>query len=368
MARYNNAMNILHVSPIQYSINDNLSQGGTERVVLNLNKELITKGVHSFVACAKGSHLANSHFLADPLSLKVGDAPATYFTNAKDYESYFKKVIRTAIQNKVDLVHDHTGWLVLSEAYKTYCNEITLPILTTLAPCYPSEKKAKHYAEIKEKKKLYFCVVSKSQKQEFEDHLHIEEVIYNGIDFSTIPHPETQPKKHYIFSLGRIAKWKGQEVAITIARRANKSLVVAGAIADDEYFKQLTREKGLINKSGNISDFIISDSCNGIYYIGKLNDCQKYKWFGMAYCFVVPILWDEPFGIVMIEAMACGTPVIAFNRGAAKEIICNGKTGYVVDTEDQMIEALNQINQIDPNYCRKWVEDNYSSQIMATRY
>ena len=103
-------------------------------------------------------------------------------------------------------------------------------------------------------------------------------------------------------------------------------------------------------------------------YIGQLDDAQKDVWFGHAYCFLMPIRWDEPFGLVLLEAMACGTPVLAFNRGGVPEVIVDGQTGFIVDSPDEMVEAVGKVDQIDPARCRRHVEQRFGSQTMGLKY
>ena len=105
-----------------------------------------------------------------------------------------------------------------------------------------------------------------------------------------------------------------------------------------------------------------------IIYIGEINSEHKKQWYKHAKATLFPIQWGEPFGLVPIESMACGTPVIAFNRGAVPEIIVNGKTGFVVDSMDAMIEAVNLIDHLDPHECRRHVQNHFSIPCMAYKY
>jgi glycosyltransferase involved in cell wall biosynthesis len=151
---------------------------------------------------------------------------------------------------------------------------------------------------------------------------------------------------------------KGAHLAIEAAKRSHVPLVLAGIIdrhskVSMDYFEQVIKPQ--IGK-------------DQISYIGPVNMRQKNNLFGRARGFLNPIEWEEPFGMVMIEAMALGCPVISFARGAAPEIISNGDTGYLVNTLDEMVSTIPHIEEIDRNTVRKHIERNFSSRVMAAKY
>ena len=110
------------------------------------------------------------------------------------------------------------------------------------------------------------------------------------------------------------------------------------------------------------------DSDKQIIYIGEISSEHKKHWYRHARATLFPIQWGEPFGLVLVESMACGTPVIAFNKGAVPEIVVDGKTGFVVDSMDAMIKAVGHINNINPRDCREHVQNNFSIKSMAGKY
>ena len=112
----------------------------------------------------------------------------------------------------------------------------------------------------------------------------------------------------------------------------------------------------------------ILNSDKKIIYIGEINDAQKKLWYRHALLTLFPIQWGEPFGLVMIESMACGTPVVALRKGSVPEIVIHGKTGFVVDTVADMVKAVKTIGLIDPSDCRRHVKDNFSITAMAGKY
>ena len=181
--------------------------------------------------------------------------------------------------------------------------------------------------------------------------------IYNSLDFSQYDlNNEVEENAPLIF-LGRLDKIKGVHTAINVAKATNNKLIIAGNISHTPdnyaYFKN------------EIEPLIDGDQ---IKYVGELNDVEKNFYLRKSKAFLFPIEWDEPFGIVMIEAMACGTPVIGFKRGSVPEVIDHGITGFIVNNEEEMISALKSINQIIRTNCRQVSESRFNSETIAKQY
>jgi glycosyltransferase involved in cell wall biosynthesis len=155
--------------------------------------------------------------------------------------------------------------------------------------------------------------------------------------------------------LGRIEEIKGPHLAIEIARRAERPLVIAGNIPKEH--EAWAAEHVLRHVDGA-----------RISYVGPVNDSQKNTLLGAASALLMPILWDEPFGIVMIEAMACGTPVIGMRRGAIPEVVKDGVTGFVCGTVDELVDAAARLSMIDRANCRARVERLYSQEAVVEAY
>lgn len=181
--------------------------------------------------------------------------------------------------------------------------------------------------------------------------------VYNAIDFNKYKLTDNLPEDAPLIFLGRIEKIKGCHTAIAVAKATNNKLVIAGNISplaeEQKYFEDY------------IKPHIDGEN---IQYIGEVNDAQKNLWLGKSKALLMPIEWNEPFGIVMIEAMACGTPVIAFNRGSVQEIITEGITGFRVVTKFEMVDAVNKINLIDRPSCRNKAADEFDVKIVAQQY
>lgn len=211
----------------------------------------------------------------------------------------------------------------------------------------------------KDFEKINFVSISLSHRKIYPD-IHFRANVYNGIDLTMFKY-NPRVKKDYFCWMGRIAEYKGLKEAAEIAIRTKKKLKFAGPIQNNEYFESVKKEY----------------PSNLVEYIGLADEKKRQELLGGAIAFLFPIKWEEPFGLVMVEAMACGTPVIAFNRGAVEEIVQDGKTGFVCPPNDlqAMSEAAHKIVKIDTSEyismcknCRKRVEDYFSANQMAAKY
>ena len=181
--------------------------------------------------------------------------------------------------------------------------------------------------------------------------------IYNAAKFNFYKFQNNLPQDAPLIFLGRIEKVKGCHTAIQVAKATNNKLIIAGNISSlpDEaaYFKK------------EVEPFIDGEQ---IKYIGPVNDEQKNEWLGKSKALLFPIEWDEPFGIVMIEAMACGTPVIAFRRGSVEEVIEEGITGFKVTTFIGMMERVKEINLILRSVCKQRAHERFDITLIAKKY
>jgi glycosyltransferase involved in cell wall biosynthesis len=178
--------------------------------------------------------------------------------------------------------------------------------------------------------------------------------IFNGVDLS-IYHFNAIVSDHApLVFLGRIEPIKGTHIAIEVAQRTGKKLVIAGNIpsAFQDYFDKDIKPH--LNEQ--------------ISYVGPVDDGQKNKLLGNAAGFLMPIEWNEPFGIVMAEAMACGTPIIGFNRGSVSEVVINGLNGYTCDTIDEMVDLIDKIPQLNRKRVRQDCEERFSSTVIIDQY
>ena len=195
----------------------------------------------------------------------------------------------------------------------------------------------------------YIANISKTTETPFLGYKK-RRTVYNGIDISLFPF-EKKPDSYFGW-LGRIARIKGLKEALIATKKADVDFKGSGSIHFPDYFNN--EIKPLLDKRRS--------------YIPPLNLSEKGRFLSKAKAVLMPVLWEEPFGLVAIEAMACGTPVIAFRRGGLKETIIDGVTGFLVDTIEEMVEKIKIIDQIDRQKCREHVIKNFSADVMANNY
>lgn len=180
-------------------------------------------------------------------------------------------------------------------------------------------------------------------------------VIYNSISTSTYRFRSSVPQAAPLVFLGRVEKIKGPHLAIQIARLANRQLILAGNVpcGHEQFFET------------EIRPHLDADR---IKYIGPVDDAEKDRLLGDAAALLMPIVWDEPFGIVMAEALACGTPVVGFARGAIPEVVDHGITGFIGRDLQDLVDGVNRIDTIDRQACRRIAESRFSANVMVDAY
>ena len=389
-------MKVLLTTSVDSPVSRTLKHAGTHRVVYVLAKELRQMGVTVTICCSGDSDelggdrhvtveraLHSQRYATDVETGPFGREPDLSSeiilegSYTDEDEQHFKMTLEYAIAQEVDIIHDHGGGLLLSDAFGHYAHNLSMPILTTLHGAVTADDHLEECATYNERRadNIYFSCVGEHQAQLWRQHIEINAVIHNGI-FVEDYHLCTT-KKNYLFNLGRVMRRKGQDTAVEVAEKTGLKLVLAGPIMEPEYFDQFRSRVRLMPHIGAIpvTDSYFADVVEPVLtspepavYIGQLDDAQKDVWFGHARCFLMPIRWDEPFGLVLLEAMACGTPVITFNRGGVSESVVDNETGFLVGTVDEMVEAVAEAYKIDPGKCRKHVEDNFSSQAMTRKY
>ena len=181
-------------------------------------------------------------------------------------------------------------------------------------------------------------------------------VVYNGIDLDEVPCND-KPEDFLIIA-GRMTPGKGIGEAIRIAKKARTRLLIVGHVTSHLPWSQ---------------DYFLSEvkphiDGDRIRYIERSPHAELMETMGRAKAFLFPLQWDEPFGMVVVEAMAAGTPVLAYRRGSMSELIRDGETGYLVQDEDGMVEAIGLVEKIDRKRCREWVEEKFSVEQMVEGY
>jgi glycosyltransferase involved in cell wall biosynthesis len=239
-----------------------------------------------------------------------------------------------------DLIHNNFDFLPL-----TYTELVRTPVLTTIHG-FSSPKILPVYE--KYNGKTHYVSISDADRSERLDYLR---TIHHGVEleqFDFNPSPDD-----YLLFFGRIHPDKGTREAIEVARRSGRKLIIAGIIQDQDYFDTQVKP--------HIDD-------NQVQYIGSVGPAERNRMLRQAYALLHPIYFEEPFGLSVVESMACGTPVIAFNRGSMPELITSGTNGFLVSDVDGAVEAVSQIGSLERAWCRKVAEERFSSERMVDEY
>ncbi len=240
---------------------------------------------------------------------------------------------------RFDIIHNHYDFLPL-----TYSRLIKTPMITTIHG-FSSQKIIPVYK--KYNNSSYYVSISDSDRAEELDYLA---TVYNGIRTEGFEFSEVAAD--YLLFFGRIHPDKGTYEAIQIARDSGRQLLIAGIIQDRAYFNE------------QVQPFLDED----IRYVGEAGPGMRNKLLGGAAALLHPINFNEPFGLSVAEAMLCGTPVIAFDRGSMPELIKDGKTGFLVKDITEAAKAVNKLDTLSRMNCHQHAKDNFSSEKMVASY
>jgi len=370
-------LNILQIAPPVLPIG---RYGGAEKVISELDKTYHDRGLESYVICSKDS-IVRGHKLS-PIEKGIWSSHRDLSQDEfeSEIEEYCKEVLKYISDVNPDVVHDHMGF-VKSETFKKSKN--LPPILSTLHASDNYEK-TMEYKKVNKNFNgniVFFNTVSESQKKIFSKITDVDYVIYNGINVNDFPFEKD--KKDYVFCMSSIYPEKGTETAINSAKEIDQKIVVAGPVhsLDDEKRNKVIKDywensiKPKIDYYANKEDLISSlenflDSDKKVMYTGELNDSQKKHFFKNSKAFYAPIELEEAFGLTMVEANSCGTPVVAYKRGAVPEIIKHGVNGYQVNPQEifNFISYAKKTKKLSPENCRKHVEKNFSLEKQVNNY
>lgn len=379
MIKTKKKMTVLHIATLNRPIRQDLGYGPIETVIYNIDKGLNKLGHRSIVACSGDSYVAGEQYTTIEKSFSEYWSKNTR-VQQENMLKHLTLSLQRATKGDIDVIHMHDA--VMVEYIFKGVFKSPVPIIMTLH--VPAEDKGpfKRWNEsLIPSSSAYFVPISEYQKKQHHELVNAQKVIHHGIDVEDYPFKSIYGKQNYLFSIGRVTQDKGQDKAIEIAKKTGCRLILAGNVQNKEtdrtFFKRLKTSIDLVtdaNKPFTGSEYYekvmkpILDSDNQIIYIGEVNSSQKKLWYQHARATLFPIQWGEPFGLVLIESMACGTPVLAFNKGSVPEIIIHGKTGFVVDSVDGMCKAVKSIPFINPIDCRSHIKDHFSIASMAAKY
>ncbi len=307
--------------------------GPWEQVAANITEGLVNLGVE-VTLFATGDSITNAKLdsvvpigYAEDSSIDAKVVECLHISNLMEKAKDF------------DIIHNHFDFLPLS-----YSRLIDTPVITTIhgfsspriIPVYQKYNSSTHYVAI-----------SNADRSPLLNYLA---TVYNGLrvdEFTLNEKPED-----YLLFLGRIHPDKGTAEAIAIAKKANCKLIIAGIIQDQNYFKE------------KIEPFLDDQ----IQFIGSVGPSARDQLLGGAKTLLHPILFNEPFGLSVAEAMLCGTPVIAFNKGSMSELIKHGETGFLVENIEEAVTAVSLLSKINRSACRQWAIANFSQEKMTSDY
>ena len=345
--------------------------GGIGRVVEPLIKGLAKKGHEITLFVAKNSKITpNLKNIKIVQLLKKEEIKEFDDLKINYWASYISGVFKwIKKEGNFDIIHNHYDpiALILGEA-------LELPMLTTIHGT-ANEQNLALFGNLP---KNPYSAISFSQRRTFPKEMNFVGVVYNAIDAQEFPFSEV--KKDFLLSVSRIMPVKGQHIAIQVAKEVGLELIIAGNVKEKRFQGYFEREiKPHIDLDLTSSDKAKKDflgeietnkykSKKRIVHLGEVNSKERNILMKYAKCFLFPISWEEPYGLVMAEANVVGTPVIAFNRGSVLEVVQHGITGYITSTVEEMIESIKKIDQISPQACRRHIEEKFSPEKMTEGY
>jgi glycosyltransferase involved in cell wall biosynthesis len=329
-------MRIAQIAPLTESVPPKL-YGGTERIVSFLTEELVALG-HDVTLFASGDSVTSARLEAMcPRALRldptVGDRMAPFFM-------MLETVLRRA--DEFDVLHFHLDYMPFSLFTRQ-----PVPHVTTLHGRLDLPEIWPHYRTHRE---VPLISISESQRKPMA-WASWAATIHHGLP-ETLLRPDPAAKPEYLAFIGRISPEKRVDRAIEIAGRAGLPLKIAAKVdrADQDYFEEQIRP--LLAQPH-------------VEYIGEIADAEKGAFLAGAHALLFPIDWPEPFGLVMIEAMACGVPVIAFNHGSVPEVLEEGRTGFLVNDLDAAVRAVDRLPQLSRAAVRRRFEERFTARRMA---
>lgn len=331
-------MRIAQVAPLAEAVPPKL-YGGTERVVSWLTEELVRQG-HDVTLFASGDSQTSAR-------LVEGCAQGLRLAGVRDHLATMLVMLHNVRRRaqEFDIIHFHVDLLQqpMFEALQhrtvtTMHGRLDLPDFMPIYEAFPDTP---------------FVSISDDQRKPMPADTNWVATIHHGLPPDLIPFKPESGK--YLAFLGRICPDKRLDRAIEIAKRAGMPLKVAAKVdpVDRDYFVKIIEP-------------LLDDPL--IEFIGEVNDADKASFLGNASTLLFPIDWPEPFGLVMIEAMSAGTPVVAWRNGSVPEVITPGKSGYIVGTLDEAVAAVHQATRLDRHIVRKEFERRFTLQHMAERY
>jgi len=334
-------MRIAQIAPLAECCPPKL-YGGTERIVSYLTEELVRQG-HQVTLFASGDSRTKAKLV------RCSDMALRLNPTVKDHTPYHVMMLDSVRgeADKFDVLHFHIDVLhfplirdIADRTVTTLHGRLDLPDLKPFYAAFPE---------------IPLVSISRDQRRPLAHPINWVGNVYHGLPRDLLPFT-AHAKGDYLAFLGRISPEKRPDRAIEIAARAGMRLKIAAKIdrADQQYWDETIAPMIAAHRS--------------VEYIGEINETQKADFLGNARALLFPIDWPEPFGLVMIEAMACGTPVIAFRCGSVPEVVSPGRSGFIVETLEEAVEAVNGLEALDRHKVREVFEKRFTVERMAQDY
>jgi glycosyltransferase involved in cell wall biosynthesis len=344
-------MKIAHVIPVMTTVPP-IKYGGIERIVETLATMQAQAGHQVTVFCAKESTLSGPNITLHEV------AP---FPTVKDLSQNKKYEIHewieiVAYQADFDIIHFHyepiIGWFHIEGIEFNLLNYIHVPFINTFHNTTWIDKHIEYYKSHTELHPNTYVFISQRQREALSFLPHTQ-VIHNATDVASFQFND-KPQDYFAF-LGRITPDKGIVQAIQIAKQSGQKLVIAAKVdpTDQEFYEK------------EVKDLIDGEQ---IKFIGEVDFAGKNELLRNAKALLFPIQWEEPFGLAVIEALACGTPVVALNRASIPEIITDKVTGIICNSVEEIISRLGEVDSIDRAKCRQAAEENFTNERMYAEY
>jgi glycosyltransferase involved in cell wall biosynthesis len=323
--------------------------GGTERVVSALTEELVRRGHDVTLIAARGSRTAARLVPTIESALWLLDPPPA--DTAPGWSITVDQLWQHV--NDFDLVHSHIDCFGFPVAHAS-----SVPVLTTPHNRIDLPDRRQLFAQFAD---VPLVAISEAQRRTAPCANWVG-VVHNGINLDEFTFRPNQGD--YLVFLGRISPDKGLDVAIRVARKSGLPLRIAARLPLQRTFDPNAE------RDAEFMDTVVKPLLDGpgVEFVGQVNGSERDELLRNAAALLFPVSWPEPFGLVMVEALACGTPVIALRAGSVPEVVRNGVSGFVCDTEEEMVAAVERIGEIDRLMCRHEVEHRFSAEAMADRY
>ncbi len=344
-ANHNHNIRVAILAPLVFPVPPK-KQGGTEWIVYHQANGLVARGYAVTLFALKNSRTTARHVAINHPGLGATKLPLAQIEGSRRLrleQTYITELITELLKRRrrYDVIFNHVRGgeilLPLSEILK-------VPIIHVLhLPIF------KELAELFRRYRTPLVTISHNQQKVAKD-LNYLGTVYNGVDtarFAFNPKPA-----NYLFTIGTIGEHKDPGTAVQAALKTGHRLLLAGRLRDVGYFNE--KIKPHLNRR--------------VRYLGEIGLRKKIALYQYARALIFPTIWSEPFGLVMIEAMACGTPVIATRHGAVPEVVRHGETGFVVDTLEEMVEAIKKVDAISRVHCREWVMEKFTIDHMLQGY